>query len=328
MGMPTYVEKKISDFKAGDYAQGVFYIKDSELKTTTTSNKYMNFTFADKTGEVNAKLWDWDEENAVRFKAGILVKARGSVIDWQGQPQFKIDSIGKVLDTDNVKIEDFIPSAPYSGEAMYKFIMTVINEKMQDEEFKKIATHIIEENRELLLIAPAAKRNHHAIRAGLLYHTSTMLRSALTLSSIYTFLNKDLLFTGVILHDIGKLFEMKQNETGLVSEYTVEGTLLGHIIQGINYIDAVGRQIGINPEKSLLLQHMILSHHYLPEHGSPKPPAFPEAEMLHYLDILDARMYDMEQAADSTEIGSFSERIWSLENRSIYKSPAIYKENK
>ncbi|MFR1517561.1 MAG: 3'-5' exoribonuclease YhaM family protein [Clostridia bacterium] len=324
--MPTYVEKKISDFKSGDFAQGVFYIKESELKTTTTNNKYMNFTFADKTGEVNAKLWDWDEENARRFRAGILVKARGSVLDWQGQPQFKIDFMGKVLDSDNVKIEDYIPSAPYSGEAMYKFILTVIQEKMQDEAFKKITGYVVEQNKEMLLIAPAAKKNHHAVRSGLLFHTSTMLRCALTLSSIYTFLNKDLLYAGVILHDIGKLYEMKQTETGLVSEYTVEGTLLGHIIQGINYIDEVGKALEIDPEKTLLLKHMILSHHYIPEHGSPKPPAFPEAELLHYLDILDARMYDMEQAEENTETGCFSERIWSLENRSVYKSPAIYKE--
>ena len=322
--MPTYVEKKINEFKAGDSVHGVFYVKESELKTTTTSNKYMNFTFADKTGEVNAKLWDWDEDNASRFKAGTLVKAKGSVIDWQGQMQFKIDSMGKVLASDGIKTEDYIPSAPYSGEAMYKFIMTVIQEKMQDADFKKITTYIIEQNKDALLIAPAAKRNHHAIRAGLLFHTSTMLRGALTLSSIYTFLKKDLLFAGVILHDIGKLFEMKQSETGLVSEYTVEGTLLGHIVQGVSYIGAVGQELAIDPEKVLLLEHMILSHHYIPEHGSPKPPAFPEAEMLHYLDILDARMYDMEQAAEATETGCFSERIWSLENRSIYKSPAVY----
>ncbi len=325
--MPVYAEKKISEFKAGDSVQGIFYIKESELKTTTTNNKYMNFTFADKTGEVNAKLWDWDEDNASRFRAGILVKARGTVLDWQGQPQFKIDFMGKVLDADHVKIEEYIPSAPYSGEAMYKFLQTVIQEKMQDEEFKKITSFILEQNKEVLLIAPAAKKNHHAVRSGLLFHTSTMLRCALTLSSIYTFLNKDLLFAGVILHDIGKLFEMKQSETGLVSEYTTEGTLLGHIIQGINYIDETAKALSIDPEKALLLKHMILSHHYIPEHGSPKPPAFPEAELLHYLDILDARMYDMELAEESVEPGSFSERIWSLENRSVYKSPALYKEN-
>ena len=324
--MPTYVEKKIGDFKSGDYIQGVFYIKESELKTTTTNNKYMNFTFADKTGEINAKLWDWDEDNASRFCVGILVKARGNIIEWQGQLQFKIDFIGKVIDSDNIKIEDFIPSAPYSGEAMYKFLFTVINEKMQDEDFRKICTYVLNQNKDALMIAPAAKKNHHAIRSGLLYHTSTMLRCALTLSSIYSFLNKDLLYTGVILHDMGKLFEMKQSETGLVSEYTVEGTLLGHIIQGINYIDQVGKDINVNPEKILLIKHMILSHHYIPEHGSPKAPAFPEAELLHYLDIVDARMYDMQQAIEGTESGNFSERIWSLENRSVYKSPAIYSD--
>jgi len=324
--MPTYVEKKIGEFKSGDYVQGVFYIKESELKTTTTNNKYMNFTFADKTGEVNAKLWDWDEENVSRFKAGTLVKARGNVIDWQGQMQFKIDFMGKVLDSDNIKVEDYIPSAPYSGDAMYKFLFTVINEKMVDEEFKTLCAYILEQNKDALLIAPAAKKNHHAVRSGLLYHTTTMLRSAMTLSSIYSFLNKDLLYTGVMLHDMGKLYEMKQNETGLVSEYTVEGTLLGHIIQGINYVDEVGKLLQISPEKILLIKHMILSHHYIPEHGSPKSPAFPEAEMLHYLDILDARMYDMQGAIDGAEIGAFSERIWSLDNRTVYKSPAIYKE--
>ena len=318
--MPTYVEKKIGDFKSGDYIQGVFYIKESELKTTTTNNKYMNFTFADKTGEINAKLWDWDEDNASRFCVGILVKARGNIIEWQGQMQFKIDFIGKVIDSDNIKIEDFIPSAPYSGEAMYKFLFTVINEKMQDEDFRKICTYVLNQNKDALMIAPAAKKNHHAIRPGLLYHTSTMLRCALTLSSIYNFLNKDLLYTGVILHDMGKLFEMKQSETGLVSEYTVEGTLLGHIIQGINYIDQVGKDINVNPEKILLIKHMILSHHYIPEHGSPKFPLFPEAEMLHYLDIMDARMYDMKKAFESQDAGTFSERMRSLDNRQIYKS--------
>ena len=324
--MPTYTEKRINEFKTGDYVSGVFYIRESELKTTTTNNKYMNFTFADKTGEINAKLWDWDTDNASRFPAGVLVKARGNVLDWQGQAQFKIESISKVIDSDNVKISDYIPSAPYSGEAMYKFLITVIQDKMQDEDFKKITEYILEQNKSMLLIAPAAKKNHHAVRSGLLYHTSTMLRAAVTLSSIYTFLNRDLLYAGVMLHDIGKLFEMKQTDIGLVSEYTTEGTLLGHIIQGINYIDSIGSTLGTDPEKVLLLKHMILSHHYIPEHGSPKPPAFPEAELLHYLDILDARMYDMQMAIDTTETGTFSDRIWSLENRSVYKSSAIYEK--
>lgn len=153
-----------------------------------------------------------------------------------------------------------------------------------------------------------------------------MLRCALTLSSIYTFLNKDLLYAGVILHDIGKLFEMKQSDTGLVSEYTVEGTLLGHIIQGINYVDSVGKALAITPEKTMLLKHMILSHHYIPEHGSPKPPAFPEAEPAALSG--HPRCQNVRHGAGGGQHGAgcFSERIWSLENRSVYKSPALYKD--
>ncbi len=324
--MATYLEKKIGEFKTGEYVQGIFFIKDSELKTSANNNKYMNFTFSDKTGEINAKLWNLDQYSATRYCSGVLVRAKGNVVDWQGQQQFKVDAMDTLSDSDCVNINEFIPSAPYSSDAMYKYIFTVLDERMKDEEFKRLVSYIIEENKDKLLIAPAAKKNHHAIRSGLLFHTTSMLRSAIVLSGIYSFLNKDLLYTGVILHDMGKLFEMQQTETGIVSEYTTQGLLLGHIIQGINYVDEVGKKLGINPEKILLVKHMILSHHYIPEHGSPKAPAFPEAEMLHYLDILDARMYDMEQAISNTEVGKFSERIWSLENRAVYKSSAIYED--
>lgn len=317
--MANYVEKKISGFKAGDSVSGFFYVKESELKTTTTNNKYMNFCFADQTGEINAKLWDWDEENAARFKAGILVHAKGSVVAFQGQLQFKIDLMRKTIGTDGVRLEDYIPSAPYSAESMLSFIETCISQ-MKDDELRKLVCAVLEQYRPQLMIYPAAKKNHHAVRSGLLYHTATMLKSAVALSKIYTFLNTDLLYAGVILHDMGKITEMSVNESGLVSEYTTEGMLLGHLVQGVKNIEIIGQSLGIHPEKILLIQHMLLSHHYIPEHGSPKSPAFPEAELLHYLDIVDARMYDMQKAFETTEPGTFSERIWSLENRSIYKN--------
>lgn len=317
--MANYTEKKIGEFKAGDSVCGYFYVKESELKTTTTNNKYMNFCFADQTGEINAKLWDWDEENAVRFKAGILVHAKGTVLDWQGQLQFKIDLLRRTTDADPVKLENYIPSAPYSGESMLNFIETCIAQ-MKDEELKRLVATVIDQYRDRLLFYPAAKKNHHAVRCGLLYHTATMLKGAVALSKIYTFLNTDLLYAGVILHDMGKMDEMSVNDSGLVSEYTTEGMLLGHLVQGVKNIEKIGTGLGINPEKILLIQHMLLSHHYIPEHGSPKSPAFPEAELLHYLDIVDARMYDMNKAMESTEPGTFSDRIWSLENRSVYKN--------
>lgn len=314
-----YEEKKIIDFKAGDNVVGYFYVKESELKTTTTNNKYMNFTFADVSGEVNAKLWDYDEDNAKRFAAGTIVKARGNILDWQGQMQLKIELIRRTTDADNVNMNDLIPSAPESGENMLAYIETVVAD-MNNESLKAVCGEIINTFREKLLIYPAAKKNHHAVRSGLLYHTGTMLRMAHAYADVYKFLDRDLLFTGVIIHDIGKIYEMDITEAGLVSEYSPEGMLLGHIIQGIKIVGDVCEKLGTDREISMMLRHMILSHHYEPEYGSPKYPMFPEAEVLHYLDITDARLYDMGRAKEMTQPGQFSEKIKSLDNRTVYRS--------
>ena len=321
--MANFVDKRIIDLRPKDNVRSYYYVKEADVKTTTTNNKYMNFILSDKTGDINAKLWDWDDENANRFKAGTIVKVQASVVEWQGQLQMKIEFIGNILPTDDLKVEDYIPSAPYPANGMYDYIIN-ISEKIKDNDIRRIVQNIYEENKDHILIAPAAKKNHQANRSGLLYHTATMFKSAVALSNVYTFLNTDLLFAGVMLHDIGKLFEMDINELGLVNEYSTQGVMLGHLVQGVAYISQKSKELNIDGEKSLLLQHMILSHHYIPEHGSPKAPQFPEAELLHYLDIMDARMYDMNAAYSSTEPGTFSDKIWSLENRSIYKPRCFF----
>ena len=189
---------------------------------------------------------------------------------------------------------------------------------MKDEEIQLLLTEIIDRNREKLMYYPAAKKNHHSFRGGLLYHVLTMLRLAKQICSIYDFLNTDLVYAGVILHDIAKIKEMNASELGIVDEYTLEGTLLGHITQGIKDIEVVGLELNIDRQKMMLLQHMVLSHHFEPEYGSPVKPMIPEAEMLHYIDTIDARMYDMKKLVTETKVGDFSERLWSIENRRIY----------
>jgi len=313
------ITKDIKDFRANDFVVGYFYVRTSEMKQTATNSRYMNFTLSDKTGDINAKLWDGDEDNAKRYPAGIIVKAQGHIVEWQGQMQFKIERIRKTISDDNVSIDDFVPSAPESAESMLSYIEGVAAE-IEDIDYKTIVLTLIDVYREKLLYFPAAKSNHHAVRGGLLYHISTMLKAAEALSGIYTgFLNRDLLYAGVILHDIGKIEEMKTGDSGLVEEYSVAGTLLGHISQGMMIIGNYAEKLNIDKEKTLMLQHMILSYHYLPEYGSPKYPHFPEAELLHYLDILDARMYDMKKITQGLEPGTFSERQRSLDNRAIYK---------
>ena len=197
---------------------------------------------------------------------------------------------------------------------------------MTDGDLRKLALRLLDDNREKLMYYPAASKNHHAEFGGLLYHMKRMLMTGVRVCEVYTNLNRDLVVTGVIIHDIEKINEIESNELGISPGYSFEGKMLGHIIQGIKTIDRLTLEMDFPREKAIMLEHMILSHHYEPEFGSPKKPLFPEAEILHYLDIIDARMYDMEYALVATQPGEFSERVFTLENRQLYKPVAADKE--
>ncbi|WIF95403.1 3'-5' exoribonuclease YhaM family protein [Caminicella sporogenes] len=311
--------KKIIEFQNGDYIEGFFLIKSVEVKTSSNNKNYMDFTLIDNTGEINAKLWECTKEDEEKYLQYQLIKVRGNVIEWQGRLQLKIVKIRHATKEDNLNIEDYVLCAPQNPQYMFDEVVKYI-EKIENQDIKKIVESIIYESKDKLLFYPAAKTNHHAVRSGLLYHILTMLKSAEKLSEVYTHLNTDLLFAGVILHDIAKVDEMEANKLGIVSDYSSEGQLLGHIIQGIKKIDRVATKIGADEEISMLLQHMVLSHHYEPEFGSPKRPMIPEAELLHYLDIIDARMFDMQKAIEGINFGDFSDKIWILHNRKVYNS--------
>ncbi len=313
--------KKINEFQSGERVDGFFLIKSVELKTSSNGKKYLDFTLGDKTGEINSKLWELSEGDEDKYYGNMLIKVRGAVSTWMNSLQLKIEKLRETVASDGVKIDDFVPVAPLEPDFMYAEIFKYIS-NMKNEDIKNIVSIILKEKQDKLMHYPAAKKNHHAVKAGLLYHVLTMLRAGEKLCEIYTFINKDLLYAGIMLHDIAKLEEMEASELGIVSDYTVEGQLLGHITQGIKKVEVVAENVGASKEVVMLLQHMILSHHYEPEFGSPVRPMFPEAELLHHLDIIDARMYDMKRVTSEVEKGSFSEKVYSLENRKIYK-PAM-----
>lgn len=309
----------INEFEAGKRIEGFYLVRSVDCKTTNSNNKkYMDFTLADKTGEINAKLWEVAEGEESKYSANTVIKVRGTVLAWQGSLQLKIEKIRPTTPEDKLDISEFVPTAPYPAEEMYAVIKGYVD-SIKNSDIRMIVDTILGEYKDKIMYYPAAKKNHHSIRSGLLYHVSTMLRAGEKLCEIYTSLNKDLLYAGVILHDLAKMEEMDSSELGIVSDYTIEGTLLGHIIQGIKNVEVVGQRLGADKEVIMLLQHMILSHHYEPEYGSPVKPMLPEAEVLHYLDIIDARMFDMTRVTKEISGGSFSERLWSLENRRIYK---------
>ena len=313
--------KKIKDFQSGDIIQSFFLVKAAEYKTASNNKSYLDLTLVDQTGDIKAKLWDHSAEMEPQYNANLLVRIRGNVSEWQNKLQLKIDKIRVATEEDALDIGDFVPVAPYSPEAMYAELEEYMG-MIKNSDIAKIVSALVNANEEKLVLYPAAKQNHHAVRSGLLYHITTMLKMGEKVSEVYVNLNRDLLFAGIILHDIAKIAEMNASELGIVSEYTVEGELLGHIIQGIKMIDQTAVKVGADPEVSLLLQHMVLSHHYEPEFGSPKRPMIPEAEILHYLDMMDARMYDMGRALEKVEDRHFSDKMWLLNNRKLYK-PAI-----
>ncbi len=322
MEADVMLDKNIEEFAVGDDVQSFYLIKSLDVRTSKANKAYLDITLADKTGEINAKYWNVSTDEIEMFSVGNLVKIRGTVTLFKDQLQFKIVKIRLSNENDNVNIIDYVPSAPYSPESMMEEINDFI-EDITNDDMKNIVKYIYDNYKVPLMTAPAAKSNHHSVRSGLLYHMLGMLRLAKAISSVYSHLNRDLIYTGVLLHDIEKINEMDADELGVVSSYTMEGQLLGHIIMGIKTVEDAAKQVGADEEISLMIQHMILSHHYEPEFGSPKKPMFPEAEILHYIDMIDARMYDMKHIYKSLGDGEFSEPIFVLDRRRLYKSKIV-----
>lgn len=310
---------KIKDLKVGQKINGVYLIKNISVKLTNSNNKkYLDITLSDKTGDINAKLWDLKDDFKNEFLENSLVYVKGSILSWQNTLQLKLESISNDFDKENIDISDYVQCAPIDTNLMFDELYEFVS-SFSNEDIKNILLEILKIKKDKLLYYPAAKSNHHSIKGGLLYHILSMIKLGESIGNLYPIINKELLFAGIILHDIEKTEEMTSSNLGIVSTYTVEGQMLSHLIQGITLVDRVSNKVNASNEIRMLLQHMILSHHYEPEYGSPIKPMIIEAELLHYIDVIDARMYDMKKILDNLEEGSFSERIFSLNNRKIYK---------
>lgn len=296
--------------------EGYCLIKSVEKKMTAKGVPYLDMIISDNSGEISAKLWDY-KETTLKYAPFDFVKVRGTIVLFNDAEQFRVERIRPVTESDGVKIEDYVESAEHSGEAMLAQIGAVVD-GFEDEELKTLVNAVVEENREKLLYWPAALKLHHAIRGGLLLHSLSILRLAQGAARVYPYINRDLLFAGAILHDIAKIKEIKVSQTGVASDYTVRGNLLGHLVMGAMDVDRIGSRIGISQETLTLVEHMLISHHGEPEFGAAEYPMFIEAELLAQLDLLDARMYEMTRAIGGVQVGEFTPRQWALDNRKLY----------
>ncbi len=294
---------------------GFVIIKKCEVKKTKNGSEYLDLILADKSDEISAKMWDYKGESI--FETDMVVKVRGTIEQYNGRDQFRVAQIRPASSTDDYCLADLVPSSSVGGEQLFNMIKERVN-AFENNDLKQIVSKIIDERREKLIVYPAALRLHHAMVGGLMYHTMSIVRMAEEICKIYPNINKELLLSGIILHDVAKTWELETSSTGLAKGYSVEGELIGHLVKGAMYVSDAAKELGIDSEVVTLLEHMIISHHGEPEYGAAVRPMFLEAEILSALDSLDATIYEINAATSKIEAGSFTDRQWALDNRKLY----------
>ena len=292
--------------------EGFLLVRTSEQRSSSNGSKYLDMTLCDRTGEMNAKMWDG---TVTPPKVGGVIKVRAQVTEYNGRLQLRVNKV-REAEAGEYDLSFLVPCAPYPAEDMLREITDTVD-AMRNTVLQKLVRGMLNLAGDKLMYYPAAQRLHHAERSGLLHHTSSMLRLAKSVLPVYPWLDAELLYAGVIVHDLSKIREMKSDEAGNVNDYTTEGLLLGHLVRGVTQVREAARLANLpeDEEYVLLLEHMVISHHGEAEFGSPRPPMFPEAEMLHWIDLVDARMNEMNGVLRRTPAGAFSEKIWSLDRR-------------
>lgn len=280
---------------------------------------FMTMTLRDSSGDIDAVLWNCDDEAATAFPAGSVVLVTGRRGSYQGRPQIVIDAID--IATDGAyNVADILPATKHDVDAMLSALGQYIGQ-IEDEPIQRFLMAIFSDADLVMKFkrAPAAMKIHHAFVGGLLEHTLSMVRVAWSLCnqrhSSYRRLNRSVLVAGAILHDIGKIDELS---VGVAFGYTKSGSLIGHIPIGFSLIERVAAETGLDAERKLQLQHLLLSHHGEPEHGAVKRPCTPEAIALHLIDKLDASLETAWRLIDAAPVGDeFTGYVPSME-RCLY----------
>lgn len=308
---------KINELKPGDESVVIEALINRVVTGKTNGanrSTYLSMTLQDVTGFIDAKLWNATNEQVETLTVGSVVYVKGDIIKYNEDRQMKIIKI-HVASNDPKEQIKYLKSAPKTGQELIGEIMKYID-RIDNLKLNQLVKVLFKEHLDKLTIYPAASKNHHEYVSGLAHHTYSMLKIADALCSLYPTLNKDLLFAGITLHDLGKIVELSGP---VVPEYTIEGKLLGHISISQAMVKEMADKMNIEGEEVTLLQHMILSHHGKNEFGSPVLPQVKEAEIIYLIDNMDARINMLEKALETIEPGSFSKRVFALENRSFYK---------
>jgi len=322
----------LANFDEGKTFDSYFLVLAKQQRTTKTNKPYLNLILGDKTGQLEGRVWELgDPRIAKDFDRGDIVKARGSASRFDDRMQMKIDQLRIALPNEADK-SDMLPATIYDVATLWQQLLGFV-ESLTDPDLKRLLSTLVEDPALALAYreAPAAKQLHHAWLGGLLEHVISLCTLADRVAPHYPLIDRDLLLTGVILHDIGKVRELSW-EIGF--EYTVEGMLLGHIQIGAALAERTMDSLpNFPPKLKTLVLHMILSHHGKLEFGSPKLPMIPEALVLNFLDDLDAKMQAVSSEFDkSAKEGKgpneLTNKVWALDNRQLLNTKRWLGEEK
>lgn len=278
----------VSEIKDRDSVNAVFLVKDKNLAMAKNGKPYMNLRFMDKSGEIEAKIWDNTDLLDKQFDKDDFVQVRGKASVYMNKMQVVVAEITKIPEG-QVCLADFLPESPRPIPEMRQEFADEVA-KLTDPFLRRLMESFLADGpfMDLYCSAPAAKAMHHVYLGGLLEHSLSLVRLVHSIVPLYEGINEELLVVGAMLHDVGKIEEMSYERS---FDYTDEGKLLGHITIGVELISDRIRQIdGFPRELGMLLKHMLLSHHGQYEYGSPKRPKTIEATILNYLDDMDSKI--------------------------------------
>ena len=305
--------KMISEFTDHDRIEGQFLLGSVSKGVNTNGGSYFSVELRDASGQITAKKWDATLQDEEIFVTGNVISLIGETNRYKDALQLKILS-AEVVPLDEIDVDRFVKAPPVSKDELIKKFNNYVN-SIKNEDCQKLLKYMINKFDDKLYSYPAAVSIHHEYSSGLLMHSLSMADLAAFLCPIYD-CDYDILITGCLLHDMGKIIEL---EGPIVYKYSLEGKLLGHISIMCAEIRKAAEDLKITSEVPLLLEHMILSHHGQPEFGSPVMPLTKEALLLSLIDNLDSKMVVVNKAIADIEPGNFSNKVFPLDNRSFYK---------
>ena len=308
----------VSDLADGQLITSLFLVREKEIRTSARTGKsWLELSLADRTGSIPAKMWDNFDAIAKTFERDDVVRIRGRVKLYNGQKELTLEQVIPAAERD-YDLGDFLPHTKYDVEKLYADLRAAVA-GMKNPWLKQLLTSVVDDPAiaPRFKRAPAAMTMHHAYLGGLLEHVVSLIGLASAVASHYPELDPDLLLAGVVLHDVGKIDELRYAR-GI--DYSDEGRLLGHITIGVLLVREKCKAIeGFPAPLAVLVEHLILSHHGSHEFGSPSLPQIPEAVALNFIDDVDSKMAGMRATLAQADAGS-SPDLWTERNPSLRRA--------